>query len=349
MNTPKFKVIVGKQDITPNFTTQVRSLILKRSDKLLVDRLYVEIDNRDRKIEIPDLYSTITLRNLNLIGCQNNLIFYIHNDKDYKSDENTGIIKLSARSINFSTVLGNYTREFKKQTLEEILQVLANLLNIQQVVITDTLKIIKIIYYLQHNKSNIEAIQELADIFYAVANIRNNTLYFLQKRVRKFDYTKEILLSKILKYKNVKTETSQYNGIEYSYWEHGPTNITHKQEGTAPFFKLANVYEKSLATMYYYSKLNELEEDKVIEIITEKIIDIRPRYYFRIRTDKNTVAKDNNLSNILGSYSVKECIISYGYQQESNKEHNEAAPSTKKAKLEPSWSTSLKLVRITNI
>lgn len=309
--------------------------------------MYVEIDNRDRKIKIPDLYSTITLRNINLRGRQNNIIFYIHNDKDYKSDENTGIIKISARSINFSTVLGNYTREFKKQTLEELLQVLANLLNIQKVVITHTLKSTKILYYLQHNKSNIEAIQELADIFYAVANIRNNTLYFLQKRVRNFAYTKEILLSKILKYKNVKTETTQYNGIEYSYWEHGPTNIIHEQDGTAPFFKLANVYEKSLANIYYYSKFNELEEDKVIEITTEKIIDIIPGYYFRIRADKNTVAEDNP-NNILGSYSVKDCIISYGDQQESNKAPNEACPSTKKARLEQSWSTSLKLIRITN-
>ncbi len=188
-------------------TDRLLSFSIEDNIGLQLDSLTLNINNADDIITIPNNNSTIELA----IG-YNDSIYKMGEFIAQKVDATSTVISINAISQDLSRGRVTYNRVFKNISLEDILKTLASDLDLT-LKIDDTFKNKRVDYYLQENKTSLEVLAELSEIYYATANIKNNNLIFYNKNI-----SKEIQIEEANILSITKQDSSQkhYSGVIYN-------------------------------------------------------------------------------------------------------------------------------------
>ncbi|MDR2008103.1 MAG: hypothetical protein LBQ34_03925 [Alphaproteobacteria bacterium] len=153
-------------------TERLLSFNIEDNSGLQLDNMLLEINNYDDGIAIPKTNSIIELA----IGSGEHIYkmgrFIAQN---ISSTDSIITISCISQDLNFGRIKHN--RVFKDKSLEDILKTLANDLDLGLYNNVNA----QVGYYLQENKTSLEVLAELSEIFFAVANIKDNNLVFVSK------------------------------------------------------------------------------------------------------------------------------------------------------------------------
>ncbi|MFL1781409.1 Phage protein D [Candidatus Hepatincolaceae symbiont of Richtersius coronifer] len=270
---------------------------------LSLDSLEITINNSDKAIAIPKENAILELA-----------LKDVHNaEAEYKMgkfiaqyiDATSNIIKIQAISQDLSTARIRHNRVFKNKSLKEILQTLAADLDLRLQIDT-TLSSNIINYYLQEEKTSLEILGELAEIYGAIANIKDNNLIFiLKENVKKL----EIAENTILSINKVDSLNKVYKGVQYKQWNFktGQPEITCL--GEEPFFVLKFKVDSSLENLYVNNAFKDRKVSEYINITLHGNANIQAGFCIEI----GAIYPD-----FTGKYLIEKVIHKYSSSYTSN-------------------------------
>ncbi len=278
-------------------TKRLSDFTIEENIGLQLDSLDITINNNDNAIEIPKEKSDIEIA----IGYGVNLYRmgkYIAHNIDATS---TSIfIKCLSKDLSEGKIKLN--RVFKDKTLGEILATIANDLKLE-LQIEKSFKNKKIKYLLQDNKTNLEILAELSEIFYALVTIKDNKLTFIHKDEKKSVCIK---ISNILNLKKRDYISNYHQGVIYNSWNIKQGEIESIKQGKEPYVTLSNDIDPSLKNIYLQSKYMEISETEYIELnLKQGDPDLQAGLHMIIN---NSTGKYSQFS---GKYRIEKVIHKY--------------------------------------
>ena len=246
---------------------------------LQLDSLSISINNADKTIEIPTNNVEIELA----IGDDNKGYDNLYKMGKFIAqyiDANSSTISINAISQDLSKGRVRKNRVFKAKSLQDILQTLANELNLK-LQIDKTLALKQIDYYIQDNKTSTELIYELSEIFYAVANIKDGNLIFISKDNIK---TLKINENNILSIKQGNTNNKLYSGVMYETWNTKEARLEAKKLGNEPYLLIKTAIDKSIVNNLLNAKYKEIKESVVINLLVQGNADYQSGFMFEINS-----------------------------------------------------------------
>lgn len=266
---------------------------------LQLDSLSISINNADKTIEIPTNNVEIELA----IGDDNKGYDNLYKMGKFIAqyiDANSSTISINAISQDLSKGRVRKNRVFKAKSLQDILQTLANELNLK-LQIDKTLALKQIDYYIQDNKTSTELIYELSEIFYAVANIKDGNLIFISKDNIK---TLKINENNILSIKQGNTNNKLYSGVMYETWNTKEARLEAKKLGNETYLLIKTAIDKSIVNNLLNAKYKEIKESVVINLLVQGNADYQSGFMFEI----NSTEKYDQFN---GKYRIEKVIHKY--------------------------------------
>ncbi len=110
---------------------------------------------------------------------------------------------------------------------------------------------------------NVEILAELSEIFYCIANIKDNYLVFISKENTK---ELEIDIENILSVTKQDDSSKYYDGVIYNYWNIKEGKLENIKLGEEPYLILESSVDESIRNSYINSKYKEIQEKQYINI-----------------------------------------------------------------------------------
>lgn len=254
-----------------------------------LDELNITIDNADYTFEVPKNKGTIefVINNIKM-GLFN--IEYV--------DNNSSVIEIQAISQDLSLGRIKQNRVFKNNSLKDVCQTLATSLGLS-LNFDSTLLSKQISYYLQDNKTDLEVLLELSEIFYSIANIKDNELVFINKE--KAQSIINISEVDIISANRVDTDNKVYKGVKASYWNFKQAQNKDIILGEKPYLHIKESLEENLLKELVISKNKELNELDIINILVSGNPNLQSG--FDLTINNTDIYRD-----FIGNYKINQVI-----------------------------------------
>lgn len=283
-------------EISELATEKLLSFTIEDNSGLQLDSLELSINNADDSVELPQGNAIIELA----IGDEDNL-YKMCKFVAQNIDASSSVISIKAISQDLTKGRIKYNRVFKNKSLEDILKTLANDLDLT-LQLDNNLKTKQIGYYLQENKTSLEVLAELSEIFYAIANIKDNYLVFISKENTK---ELEIEIEDILSITKQDISNKYYNGVTYNSWNIKDAKLESTRLGEEPYLILASAVDESIKNTYINSKYKEIQEKEYINIsLKQGNPNLQAGFSF-------TLNSTEQYSQFNGKYRIEKVIHKY--------------------------------------
>lgn len=165
----------------------------------------------------------------------------------------------------------------------------------------NNLKTKQVGYYLQENKTSLEVLAGLSEIFYAVANIKDNYLVFISK-----ENTKELEINIEDAFSITKQDNASkyYNGVVYNAWNIKEAQLEITKLGNEPYLILQSAVDESIKDNYIKSKYKEIEEKQYINISIQGNPQLQAGFSF-------TLSDTEQYSQLNGKYRIEKVTHKY--------------------------------------
>ncbi len=292
----QYKIYINNQEATA-LQNKLLSFELQDNINNNLDSLVLEVDNSQAELEVPENDAQVQLK----IGLND---LYSMGSFTINQIENTSFkIVLNAYSCNLKKAFTKHNRTFKNISLQNVLQTLASSLGLS-LQLDSTLQNKQIDYLLQSNKTDLAIIKELGVIYYAIANIKNNTLIFLQKDKSQEQIT--LNNDNILEIEQQDNKYKLYNGVKCEIWNKDNASLETIKQGNAPYLIIEPNYSKSLMQELVNNKIKEIKEQNITTIITQGNPNLQAGLELKLNT-----SQDPNLIQYNGNYKLLSVVHSY--------------------------------------
>jgi phage protein D len=190
---------------SPLATGRLAAFVIEDNAGLQLDGLELSINNFDNAINIPNSKAVVEIA----LGYDTVYKMGQFIAQDISATRNSINIKAISQDLSIGRLRQN--RVYKNITLEDMLKTIASDLNLTLQL--DSSLNTQVDYYLQENKASLEILAELAEIFYAVANVKDKNLVFVSKENTK---KLEIDVDNILGIVKQGSSSKVYNGVVYN-------------------------------------------------------------------------------------------------------------------------------------
>ncbi len=264
-------------------------IIDQMSDSL--DSFNINLSNADLNFDIPsNRQATLGLIINNFNMGEFNVTFI---------NINASVLKIEAASCDYNLGKVKRTNVFKNVTLNNILTNSANFMGLK-LNIDSQLKNKKIDYFIQDNKNDLELLNELGQIYGAIATIKNKELLFIYKYKQQeiISLEKQHLIS--IYQEDVK-DKQIYNGVKGSYWDFNTATNVEISLGSSPFLHMTNTYPKTLFHELIQSKYHDIKENKLLHVTCGGKISLQAGLNLKLQ-------QVNDFKDFQGIYRINKVI-----------------------------------------
>lgn len=234
----------------------------------------------------------------------NNYMYDFETYYPYKSELKGSKIILTSNNIQVNLAQKSYNRVFSNQSLQTILDTVADEMGFSQSLLDHKLKNVQIDGLHQNNKTNLDILKELCEIFYSYTYITNNRLLFLKTadfNLDTFNSTGIILNNnQIISIKTVDSEYKLYKGVKCLYFDKSIKDNRRLSLGISPYLEIQSNYNKTLSQHLVKSKYLAIAEKELLEAVIVLSLHLNIEHYIAIL--ENTVG----YQQFKGFYFVKE-------------------------------------------
>lgn len=281
------------ESLNSETSKRVDSFKIEDNSENSLDSLELSILNHDYSISPPKTKATIEVE-VEETKMGRFLVQFVETSE--------GIIHLQGISQDLSKARVRQTRVFKEKPLGDVLNTISGELGVS-LQVSPQLKSKKINYYLQDNKTNLEVIMELGEIFFAIANIKDKNLVFVSKDNKKYV---DILENDILNICIKDAGHKLYEGALSNSWDFEKAKTISKKQGKAPYFHINTVLDKSLQEELINSKYKELQEKEIISISMIGNPNLQAGFHFKLGNI------DSKYQDFKGEYRISQSIHTLG-------------------------------------
>lgn len=290
----KYQVYINNQ-LSELATEKLMNFAIEDNSGLQLDSLDLSINNADDSISIPSTNSIIEIA----IGYDDNL-YKMGKFVAQNINATSSVISIKAISQDLTKGRIKQNRVFKQKTLDDVLKTLANDLDLT-LQLDNNLKTKQIAYYLQENKTSLEILAELSEIFYCIANIKDNKLVFVSKENTK---SIEIQEEEIISITKQDINSKYYNGVIYNSWNTKTAKLESTKLGAEPYLILQMAVDESLKNSYINSKYKEIQEKQYINVSLKGNPNLQAGFSFSLK-------EAENYSQFNGKYRIEKVTHRY--------------------------------------
>lgn len=290
----KYQVYINNQ-LSELATEKLMNFAIEDNSGLQLDSLDLSINNADDSITIPQTNAVIEIA----IGYDGDL-FKMGKFVAQNINATSSVISIKAISQDLTKGRIKQNRVFKQKTLDDVLKTLASDLSLT-LQLDNNLKTKQVDYYLQENKSSLEILAELSEIFYSIANIKDNNLVFISKENTKSIEIKE---EDILSITKQDVNNKHYAGVIYNSWNIVDAKLDTTKLGEEPYLILQSAVDESLKNSYINCKYKEIQEKQYINVSLKGNPNLQAGFSFSLK-------EAENYSQFNGKYRIEKVTHRY--------------------------------------
>ncbi|UQY80139.1 phage late control D protein [Candidatus Hepatincola sp. Av] len=291
----QYKIYINNQE-NPDLLSRIDTWQIIDNNGLMLDTLSISISNSDYTYEIP---ATIGATVKILVGLDTliDMGTFIVNKVESSSEH----IYLYCISSLVAKGKDNKSRSFTNMALQDILKTLCIELSLDLKVDNSIANTI-IPYLVQNGTTNLQILNDLAELFNALIKIQDNTLIFLAIS----SLSKEVLIEdgEILSIYNNNLNGFQYSGVKVNNYNRATAENTILAIGEEPYLYLHSNYTEELLNIHMNSTMAQLKARQ--QLVIKTVGNPNMQAGFKLKLQDNTIYPD-----YIGDWLLKQVIHSY--------------------------------------